>query len=408
MPNPLDRGDRKLLIGAGVLLVLLIIASTAVSRSQADASISFYTSSYSASWDGAKATYLLLQELGYQAVRWDESPTKLEENRAGVLILAQPMQAPTEDEKLAIHQFLQDGGRVVATGATAAMFLPEAGEFSPGFPLQEQTNFRPLLPSPLIRNAPEISMIAPEHWQPKSPVQLVVYGNDDTAAVISYSVGKGQVIWWGASTPLTNAGIRESGNLALFLNSVGPPNSARVLWDEYFHGAHGSIWTYLARTPWLWGIAQIGIVFLAILATHSRRQGPISAPRAVSRLSPLEFVETLGDLYFSAHAGSAAVRIAYQRLRFQLTRRLGLAASVSDAELAEAASLALSWNEREFSDTLSRSERAMKADKIDDADTLNLVREIFDYSSRLEPAHSRTGARSQIAAQSRTEETQPA
>jgi hypothetical protein len=235
-----------------------------------------------------------------------------------------------------------------------------------------------------VRDAPEISMIAPQHWQPRRTSQLVVYGNADTAAVITYTVGQGQVIWWGASSPLTNAGIRESGNLALFLNSVGPANGVHVLWDEYFHGPHGSLWSYFARTPMPWGVAQVGIVFLAVVITYSRRQGPIVVPPAASRLSPLEFVETLGDLYLSAHAGSAAVRIAYQRLRFQLIRQLGLSPNVSDAEMARSAAAALAWNPRAFSDTLNRSSLAMDAARSADADTLKLVQEIFDYSSRLE------------------------
>jgi hypothetical protein len=218
----------------------------------------------------------------------------------------------------------------------------------------------------------------------------VVYGNVETAAVITYQVGKGQVIWWGNSAPLTNGKIRESGNLPLFLNSVGPPDGVRVLWDEYFHGAHGSLWSYIACTPLIWGVVQFGIVFLAIVATYSRRQGPISVPARVSRLSPLEFVETLGDLYSSAHAGSAAVRIAYQRLRFQLTRQLGLPPNVPNADLAHSASAALAWNEQEISATLSRAERAMTAAKVSDAETLQLVQEMFDYASRLELRRTRT------------------
>jgi len=129
---------------------------------------------------------------------------------------------------------------------------------------------------------------------------------------------------------------------------------------------------------------QFGIVFLAIVATYSRRQGPISVPARVSRLSPLEFVETLGDLYSSAHAGSAAVRIAYQRLRFQLTRQLGLPPNVPNADLAHSASTALAWNEQEISATLGRADRAMTAAKVSDAETLQLVQEMFDYASRLE------------------------
>jgi hypothetical protein len=393
MPHALDSGDRKLLIGAGVLLGVLLIATTLLSP-KASSGTSAYPSSYSAEWAGAKGAYLLLQDLGYHVVRWEQSPTEIDGNSKNeVLILAQPLQPASAEEKSAVLDFLQKGGRVVATGWGASRLLPQAAPLSEGFAMEENTKFPALLPSLLMRGAPEISMIPPERWRPRSASQLVVYGNEDTAAVITYQVGKGQVIWWGASTPLTNGGIRESGNLALFLNSVGPPDGARVLWDEYFHGSHGSLWSYLARTPLPWGAVQFGILFLAILATFSRRQGPISVPAKSSRLSPLEFVETLGDLYSSAHAGSAAVRIAYQRLRFQLTRQLGLPANASDADLAQSAGKALAWNEEDFSGTLSRAQRAMTSAKLADADTLKLVQEIFDYASRLELRRAQTTER---------------
>jgi hypothetical protein len=393
MPHSLDAGDRKLLTAAGVLLVVLVISAALLSprRSQG---ISAYPSSYSSNWDGAKAAYLLLQDLGYEVSRWEESPTELKgAPSTQVLILAEPMQKPSAEEKQAIREFLEKGGRILALGEPAALLLPESSWFQEGFPLSEKTTFRPLLPTPLIRNAPEISMVSPQHWQPKSGSQLVVYGNVETAAVVSYAVGKGQVIWWGASTPITNAGIRDSGNLALFLNSLGPSSGVRVLWDEYFHGAHSSLWPYLAQTPLPWGVAQFGLVFLAILATHSRRQAPVHISQVRSRLSPLEFVETLGDLYSSAHAGPAAVRIAYQRLRYQLTRQLGLPGNISDVDLASSAHALLSWNESEFSGTLSRCEQTMNSGKMDDAETLAIVQQIFDYTNRLELKRAPVGER---------------
>jgi hypothetical protein len=384
MPHALDRGDRKLLIGAGVLLAVLIVATTYLSPKERSAA-SAYPSSYSGDWDGAKGAYVLLQNLHYHVERWEESPTEISGTPSNeVLILAGPTQTPTAEDKSAIFEFLQKGGRIVASGAGAAKILPDAPPLNESFAIEETTTFPAVLPSPLMRGAPEISMFPPDDWQPKSPSQLVVYGNVETAAVITYQVGKGQVIWWGNSAPLTNGKIRESGNLPLFLNSVGSPDGVQVLWDEYFHGAHGSLWSYMARTPLIWGVAQFGIVFLAIVATYSRRQGPISVPARVSRLSPLEFVETLGDLYSSAHAGSAAVRIAYQRLRFQLTRQLGLPPNSPNTDLAHSASTALAWNEKEISATLSRAERAMTAAKISDAETLHLVQEMLDYASRLE------------------------
>jgi Domain of unknown function (DUF4350) len=384
MPNTLNAGDRKLLIGAGVLLVVLVISAALLAPRRSEG-MSAYPSSYSGNWDGAKAAYLLLQDLGYRVSRWDESPTEIKGDPSKqVLILAEPVQTPSTEEKQAIREFLNKGGRILAVGAGAIRLLPESSWLVEGYPLDEKTIFRPLLPSPLIRNAGEISMVAPNHWRPNSGSQLVIYGNDETAAVVTYAVGKGRVIWWGASTPITNAGIRLSGNLALFLNSVGPVDGVRVLWDEYFHGAHGSLWGYLTQTPLLWGVAQFGLVFVAILATHSRRQGPIHMPLARSRLSPLEFVETLGDLYSSAHAGPAAVRIAYQRLRYQLARQLALPSNIPDADLARTAHALLAWNEAEFSSTLSRAQQAMQSSKLDDAATLKITQEIFDYTSRLE------------------------
>lgn len=383
MPHTLDAGDRKLLTAGGLLLVALIIISAMLAPRRSHGTAA-YPSSYSTNWDGAKGAYLLLQELGYRVSRWEESPTEIKgEASKQVLLLAEPLQMPTPEEKRAIREFLEKGGRILAVGSQAALLLPEPSWFQEGFPLGDKVTFGPRLPSPLIRNAPKISMVAPDHWQPKSH-QLTIYGNDETAAVISYTFGKGQVIWWGASTPMTNAGIRQAGNLELFLNSVGSSNGTQVLWDEYFHGAHGSLWPYLAQTPLPWAVAQFGLVFLAILATRSRRQGPIHVPLARSRLSPLEFVETLGDLYSAAHAGTAAVRIAYQRLRYQLIRQMSLPSNISDAELASAAHSQLAWNEGEISDTLSNSQRAMNSDKLKDAETLAIVQRIFDYTDRLE------------------------
>jgi Domain of unknown function (DUF4350) len=387
MPHALDSGDRKLLIGAGVLLVVLLVATTIVSPRRASGGPSQYPSSYSADWDGAKGAYLLLQDLGYHISRSEEAPTEIDEGdedaKSEVWIFAEPLQLPTAEEKSAILHFLLNGGRVVATGWAASRLLPQASQLRDGYAADENAKFPALLPSPLVRSAPEISMTPPDHWHPKSASQLVVYGDDNTAAVITYRVGKGQVIWWGASTPLTNAGLRESGNLAFLLNSVGPAEGIEVYWDEYFHGVHGSLWDYLGRTPVGWGALQFGIAFLAILATYSRRQGPICVPPKISRLSPLEFVETLGDLYSSAHAGSAAVRIAAQRLRFQLIRQFGLPANATNADLAHSAGKALRWDEADFSTTLARADRAAAAAKLPDAETLQIVQKIFDYTSRL-------------------------
>src|ERR1700724_3006423 len=102
MPNTLDAGDRELLIGAGALLAILLVASAYLSPKQ-NSRRSVYPSSYSPQWDGAKAPYLLLQNLHYHVERWEQSPTEMAGTPSNeVLILAGPTQTPSEEEKAAL------------------------------------------------------------------------------------------------------------------------------------------------------------------------------------------------------------------------------------------------------------------------------------------------------------------
>jgi len=384
MPASLDRTDRSILIGAGILVLVLAFATALLTPPRSGGRTGF-PSSYSTSWDGAKAAYLLLSELGYDVKRWDRAPTELGDGAEDqILILANPLQPPTSEDIAALRRFLDGGGRIVATGENVAEFLPGGQKFAESDDAEGETQFPALLPSPLTSGAPEISMAPPSDWHSGKVDQVAVYGNSDTAAVVTYAVGKGTIVWWGSPSPLTNRGIKEPGNLALLLNSIGGTKGKQILWDEYFHGARGDFWSYMAKTPLPWVFAQLGLLLVFILVTYSRRYGTIRMPGKVSRLSPLEFVDTLGDLYTSGHAGSAAVRVAYQRLRFQLTRQLGLTSNATVAELARMGSRTLGWEEQPLLGTLARADRSSRTLDLSDAEALEIVRDLYDYTARLE------------------------
>lgn len=391
MPRGLDSADRKLLIGAGVVFILLVVASVLFVPAQ-NSEGSGFPSSYSPSWDGAEGAFLLLQKLGYRVSRWEHPPTDLPGDPSHeVLVLADPTLSPTEEERYAISEFLQRGGRVIATGPSSSDFLPGAKSFQAGDPFEEPEDFHALIPSPITRGAPHITMMAPSSWQPDSLTQMVIYGDQDTAAVVAYPFGKGEVIWWASATPLTNQAIRKSGNLAFFLNCAGVSQQKQILWDEYFHGVRGSLLTFLSRTPLLWGAAQFGLILLAVFVTYSRRLEPVRTPVTLSRLSPLEFVDTLGDLYAFAHVSSAAVSIAYRRFRFLLTRKLGLPLDTASADLAKSAAQSFGWDEASLADTLNGCDLASKNEKIIGADAVKLVRQLHDYSALLEVRHFSAG-----------------
>jgi Domain of unknown function (DUF4350) len=384
MPASLDRTDRSILIGAGILVLILAVATSVLTPSRRGGRTGF-PSSYSASWDGAKAAYILLGELGYDVRRWDKSPAELgDDPQNQVLILTNPLEPATSEETAAFRRFLERGGRILATGDDVSEFLPGGQKFTETDDAEGETKFPALLPSPLTSGAPEISMATPSDWHPAKTDQLAVYGNKDTAAVVTYTVGKGTIVWWGSPSPLTNRGIKEPGNLPLLLNSLGETNGKRILWDEYYHGARGDFWSYIGKTPLPWVIAQLGLLFAFVLVTYSRRYGTIRMPRKVSRLSPLEFVDTLGDLYTSAHAGSAAVRVACQRLRYQLTRQLGLTANATVSELARVSSRTLGWDEQSLLGTLARADRNSRSLNVRDHEALEIVQDLHQYAARLE------------------------
>jgi hypothetical protein len=359
MPSGLNAADRKLLWGAGGATILMLAATAAFAPPAAEQGEAV-PSSYSSASGGALAAYLLLEDLRYSVRRWEEPPGELPEpGRGTVLILAEPTQMPSKGESEALRRFLRSGGRILFCGASIKSFFPAAGASSSSETAWKE--FSPNFPSGISRGADRIAMRPQAYWPEITSSQLALYGNQEHSAVVSWRFGEGQVLWWAGATPLTNAGIREAGNLRLFLNSVssssGDPLS--IYWDEYFHGERGTLWSYVAGTPVAWGIAQIGLIALALLFTFSRRSGPIVGPAAVSRLSPLEFVETMGGLYQRAGAASIAVEVSYRRVRLELSRRLGLPTAVSDPELAQAAADRLGFSKADFAGSLERAAGAL-------------------------------------------------
>ena len=383
MPEFLDPKDSRLLIGAIAIMLILLGLTEALRPIPAQQSLG-YPSSYSADWGGAKAAYLLLQDRGYRVERWSAPPEELPIGSADItFVLAEPSQKASAANRTAILRFVASGGRLLVTGASGGAFAPEAESMEVESLDVEPITYSPLIPSPLTRGAPEISMIAPDLWTSTQQSKLAIYGEEDKPVVVSYRIGKGQVIWWASSSPLSNGSIREKGNLALFLNSVGSQNS-KVLWDEYFHGVRGSLGSYFEKTPLPWAGLQIVIAFFALLFTFSRRSGPLRIPAGESRLSPLEFVETLGDLYANARAAPAAVGVAYERFQLSLLRKLGLPAKTKLPELSHAAASRFNWSESALLDTLSRSERARRGINVDEDVALDLVRQLHGYAADLE------------------------
>ena len=386
MPAGLTATDRKLLLIGGALLVLMLTASVLLAPPGEQAN-STVPSTYSAQSGGAEAAYLLLVELHYPVRRWEDSPAQLEGDESEtLLILADPVQPPTEKEREAVVSFVEDGGHVLFTGASIPEFFKGAN-VSWTYPDPAWKTYAPSMPSRLAHGVRKMTMQPQAFWGPLDESKLALYGEEGSPTVVRWKFGDGEVLWWAGATPLTNAGITRDDNLAFFLNCVANWNADEpyhIFWDEYFHGQRSSLWSYIGKTSLAWGAVQLAILAAAVVFTFSRRSGPIYVPARVSRLSPLEFVDTLGGLYERAGAANSAVLVSYQRLRSLLTRQLSLPSGTPDSELALAAEQRLGWKDSGLAELLRRAETSSSMPKLKPREALEIVRQLEQQAARLD------------------------
>lgn len=383
MPVSLDRSDRKILIGAAAIMLLLVAATAVLSPPEAAPAPD--SSSYSPGPNGAKAAYELLGDLGYSIERWTQSLPELPADaRKTVLVLSEPMGGAANYESESLERFVRRGGRLLFTGSNVHRFLSGGGATLMPPTGAATQSYQAAAVSPITRGVPAITMAATVRWEDDGANAAPIYARDGNVVVAAYKLGDGEVIWWAGTTPLSNTGISAQGNLNLLLNSLGAADGTRVLWDEYYHGERKTLSSYLAGTPVVWALLQGGIICVMLVMAFGRRTGPTRMPVVESRLSPLEFVETLGALYQSAGAASGAVATVWERFRYLVCTRLGLPRTANVRQMYDAARERLGWTEPGFFEAMQTAERASMDVSLSSKDALRIVESIEHYAGLLE------------------------
>jgi hypothetical protein len=86
----------------------------------------------------------------------------------------------------------------------------------------------------------------------------------------------------------------------------------------------------------------------------------------------------MGGLYQRAGAASIPVAVSYRRLRLELTRRLGLATTVADSDLAQTAGERLGLD-NQLSDVLQDAALASNLEKLPARRALSMVQRLESY-----------------------------
>lgn len=343
---PARTGELTVIVVTVTALVVVAVAAAA-SGSMAVETLP-PGSSFSYGPSGTAAAFQTLQRLGYSVARSIDPVSSLD-GGSDVLILANPSEPASNQDRRAVQAFVAGGGTVLATGCAAATYLSSqaTGIGAPSTPATYPAQRR----SPLTRDAPAISMTAGCAGPALGGRYIAVYGSGKDVVVYEAAIGRGRAIWWAGTTPIENAAIEAPGHLEVLLNAVGTP-PRRIVWNEFAHGQRASLWSYLARTPAPWALAQLAIAAGVAAMIFVRRRLPVRAPRGIARTDPLEFVETMAVLYGRARSGAAAMGIARARLRRLLLASSGIAAAESDARLADATAPRVSVTPQELRELL--------------------------------------------------------
>jgi hypothetical protein len=174
----------------------------------------------------------------------------------------------------------------------------------------------------------------------------------------------------------------------LLLNSVG--DNRRILWDEYYHEQHEKASAHATNPAQMWALAQAGFLALLVILTFSRRSGPVVPLVRESRLSPLEFVETLGSVFHRANGTQVAVEIAFGRFQQIAARRLGIRGNASGNDILLAMAQRGVKVPPDVAALVSRSDEVVRDTELSEKQALEHVQALNQATLLLEPMVSVT------------------
>jgi hypothetical protein len=373
---------RELIVPITAAVVVLALAIATAILSPPESAGLTPGSSFSKAANGTAAAYQTLQRLGYPIRRsFDPLASLAVDPAASVIVIAEPKEPASEQDRRALRAFVSAGGTVLVSGCDGVSFLSSRAE--PAGDLIPERTFHAMLPSPLSSGVPQIAMAA-DCTPPDLGSEFVpLYGDARTEVVRSARIGRGLAVWWAGSTPIANRSIERAGHLELLLNVMGPRDRT-ILWDEFYHGQRRSLWSYARATPLPWLMAQMALAGLVAAAMYVRRRVPVRSPFIDARISPLEFVETMAGLYGRAASAGEAIVIARLRLRRLLLGVTGLAPATTDARLASAVGARLPVDAVELKETLETADRRGGDATVTAEAALPIVRRLQTFASMID------------------------
>lgn len=316
-----------------VLAVALAVALTAGYSLAVYLSQEFYYvdappgSTFSAGPDGLRTTYRYLERLGADVRtlrQFEELPA------TGTIVVAGPEGLDTESSEAEadrLFEWVGRGGRAVFVGMSAGSlgdYLAQHTRVSRA--ASAESTVAPVQPTVYARGVGEASF-GESRLRAEGPAWVSTFADKGGSALISRSLGSGEIVWLSDIRPLANAGIGRADNgvlaVRLLASAPGP-----IWFDEYHHGfaKGGGAWDRLGsggRT----GVVLLLLAALALVVSRAQRVGPAVEVPEVPVARTAAYIDSLAELYRKAGARAHALEVLEDGLVRAIARRHGTAAA---------------------------------------------------------------------------------
>lgn len=351
--------DLRIWIALGVLLFLVFVASLFGERIEDpdQPELRPVRSTYRSRPSGLRALYLTLDKLGYRPRRLHQTPEKLPGD--GALVIAEPPLDLTEAEWQALTRWVERGNLLLLYSETGRLFDLRRPQLFPGGATSTPAPVQPVPiatpAAPVIRSPYRIPM---SRWRQRPLIPLYA---DGAGTALSYARwGKGAAVLACSPWSLSNEGIAQGGNLALFLNlldAYGHGKRAPVYFDEYHQGLsdRGGPMSLLAPVA-RFGVWQLGVALLLLVLAVAWRFGGVVPVETLSRRSRAEYLEAMTGLFRRARALELVARKLEEESRRGMARALGLPPTARPEAIAAAAQERRGLDARHLLDALQEAD----------------------------------------------------
>jgi hypothetical protein len=351
----------------GVIVLAALVAGSPSSRSGEP------LSPQSTGPVGARATVLLVQELGGHVALSDAAPLESDDT---ALLLTDHL---TDARRTAVDRWVRAGGTLVVTDEDSP-FVPN---------LAGSNAFRP--PDAVMRQGHcNIDALADAHtieiggalrFTPSRSAQSC-FDDGEGPVVVATPHGAGTVVAIGSPEPFLNEALDQRDNSVLVASLLVPVEGTRFAFLEAVPGEGRTTLIDLVARRVKQALVQLGVAFVLYALWRARRLGrPITEPQPV-QIAGSELVLAVGRLQESAHHRDAAAGVLRHDLRRSLAARLGLPPDAPAEVLADGAAARTGVDRDTVLAALSHRPLADDGQLVATADQIDAVRQEVLHGQR--------------------------